>query len=331
MKLLLSPHNDDEALFASYICLREQPHVVVALNGGRKRNYPVPEERVAESAAAMDVLGCDFDHLWVPCDPADWESVERRLLMLLDGDEPERVWAPLPEPNGHRHHNRLAGVAIKLWPDRVSFYSTYRVINDWPIRSTHGYPVATEADWPQLKRQALDCYATQIASDGTRMHFEQPQDEYEMRSLRLNLGGGINPIDGMVNLDKSTGWMFEDGLEAIPDRSVEAITISHVLMYVPMERWRYVFDELARVLQPGGTVRITEDAIGCPGSSRPVLRPHAAVETTPELVLHHLAVAGIDAAVVEPDETQFADRSLIQRNYGDPPDVFHVEASKGAP
>jgi LmbE family N-acetylglucosaminyl deacetylase len=330
VKLLLSPHNDDEALFASYICLREHPKVIAALNGGRKRHYATPETRVAESAAAMEILGCEFEHLWVPCDPADWEAVERRLLLALDGETPEHVWAPLPEPNGHRQHNRLAHIALRLWPDRVSFYSTYHVIDGWPIRSVHGHPVDVDAGWPELKRQALDCYRSQIESAGTAMHFERPLDEYELHTLRLNLGGGINPLAGYINLDKSDGWIFEDGLEAYSDGSVEAITISHVLMYVPLEHWPSVFAELARVLKPCGTIRITEDAIGCPDSNRPVIRPRAAVATTPALILAHLEAAGLHGNLVDPNETSFADDSLIQQNYGQPPDVFHAEAVKGA-
>lgn len=329
MKLLLSPHNDDEALFASYICLREHPKVFVALNGGRKRHYATPEARVTESAAAMEILGCEFEHLWVPCDPADWESVERRLLLALGDDEPEHVWAPLPEPNGHRHHNRLAHLALRLWPDRVSFYATYHVIDDWPIRSVHGHLIEPQTGWDESKQAALACYRSQIESAGTAMHFERPLDEYEVHTLRLNLGGGINAIPGYVNLDKTDGWQFEDGLEAYPDGSIEAITISHVLMYVAFPLWPTVFAELGRVLKPGGTMRITEDSIGGPGSNRPVIRPRAAVATSPALVLAHLEAAGLHGHIVEPDETGFTDTSLIQQNYGQPPDVFHAEATKG--
>lgn len=324
MKLLLSPHNDDEALFAAYTCLRERPKVIVCLNGGRKRHYPLPEARAAESAAAMEILGCEFEHLYFLCDPAEWDRVEARLV---DEPEPEHVWAPLPEPNGHRHHNQLAAIALRLWPGKVSFYSTYRVVDE-PIKSTHGSRIAEQPGWPELKRAALDCYATQIERDGTRMHFEQPLDEYGADTLRLNLAGGINPIDGYVNLDKSTGWMFEDGLDPYPDGSVEAITISHALMYVPLTQWPFVFSELARVLQPGGTIRITEDAIAGPGSSRPVIRPRAAVATTPELLVEHLTAAALDPGLRAADETGFSDTSLIQQNYGLPPDVFHVEAVK---
>lgn len=320
--LLLSPHNDDEALFASYACLRHRPKVITVLDGGYRKHFPDPEERVAESAAAMEILGCEYEHLGFPVDIDEWEPVAERLA----GEDPERVWAPFPEPDGHRHHNQLGWLAVDLWPGRVSFYATYTVDETgYPHKTVVGDPVEVEEGWPELKRAALDCYRSQIELPGTAMHFDRPLDEYVVSGLRLNLGGGINPIAGFVNLDKSTGWMFEDGLP-YPDGSVEAITESHALMYVPVEHWPTVFSEFARVLVPGGTIRLTHDNIGGPGSSRPVIRPRAAVATTPDLVLWHLSRAGIPGRLVDQDRTGFADRSLIQQNYGRAPDVFHVEA-----
>ncbi len=85
--------------------------------------------------------------------------------------------------------------------------------------------------------------------------------------MKLNLGSGAHPLEGFVNLDKQNGWTFEQGLW-YSDRSVEAITISHALMYVPLAEWPRVFTELARVLVPGGIVRITEDATNDPESER---------------------------------------------------------------
>lgn len=328
MKLLLSPHNDDEALFASYIALREKPKVIVALDGGPGHKHRVdPEVRVAESAAAMKTLGCDFEHYGFPVTIDDWEPVGD---MLSDEPYVEHVWAPVPEPGGHRHHNRLAAVALQVFgPERVSFYSTYRIEESgWPVRTDHGHPIDEQDGWASLKHAALSCYVSQIESAGTRMHFERPLNEYEMPELRLNLAGGLNPIEGYANLDKTTGWQFENGLGCYPADSVKAITISHALMYVAPDDWPYVFHELARVLRPDGTVRITEDAIGCPGSGRPSIRPGAKLATTPQVVLDHLAWAGIEAAIVDENETAFHDLSLIQQNYGHPPDVFHVEGAK---
>jgi glycosyltransferase involved in cell wall biosynthesis len=68
--------------------------------------------------------------------------------------------------------------------------------------------------------------------------------------LRLNLGCGRFPIPGMVNLDKRTGWRFEDGLD-FADHSVAGITISHSLYLLPEERWFAAFSEFARVLEDG--------------------------------------------------------------------------------
>lgn len=324
--LLLSPHNDDEALFASYICLRHRPRVLVALSGATptRRWMVEPEVRAAESAAAMDVLGCDFEHLGYPVDIDDWTPVRERLA----AEEPDHVWAPLPELGGHRHHNRLSEIAVQLWPGRVSFYSTYHIVDGWPERSVVGDPVAVDDGWDDLKRRALACYPSQSEAKGTAMHFERPLDEYVVSGLRLNLGGGLNPIPGYLNLDKSNGWKFEDGLFEYPDGSVEVVTESHALMYVDERYWPLVFGEIARVLQPGGLARFTQDAIGAPGSRRPVIRPRAKVATSAERVLRHLAAVGLDGRVVEPDETSFADRTPIQQNYGSPPDVFHVEAVK---
>jgi LmbE family N-acetylglucosaminyl deacetylase len=330
VNLLLAPHNDDEALFAAYTLLRECPLVLTCLDGRRKKDFPLPADRVAESMAAMEILGCEYDHLWVPLAYEDWQaSVERRLqLRNLD---PDVVWAPFPEPGGHEHHNQIAELATRMWPGSVRFYSTYtqdaeRVVH----RSTEGVKVPVEPGWEDLKLRALACYRTQSERDGTAMHFDAPLVEYEVPTLRLNLGGEINRLPGYVNMDVSYGWKFEDGLGMWGDASVEAISVSHVLMYVRPEHWPLVFEEIARVLQPGGILRITEDAIGAPGSTRPVIRPRAHVATCADIVLKHMQNAGLAAGQVAQDTTLFADETLIQRNYGAEPDVFHAEGVKVA-
>ena len=155
--------------------------------------------------------------------------------------------------------------------------------------------------------------------------------------LRLNLGCGNpseaswHPIDGMVNLDKSLGWSFEDGLGEFVDHSVYGITISHSLMYVALEHWPKVFSEFTRVLAPGGVIRITEDVTDDRRSSRfggwKGSDP-AVTLTSAALVKEHLERAGLVAREVSRDETQFSDRSLCQAQHGDPPHVFFVEGLK---
>lgn len=326
-QLLLSPHNDDETLFAAYVCLRHRPRVLTVIDGARKRHAALPALRAAESAAAMRTIGCEYEHLGFPLEETDWDAISARLA---EEPAPDRVWAPWPEENGHRHHNRLGELAFQLWPGKVSFYTTYVIDPDsgYPTRTVTGAPVDIDEGWDDVKRRALDHYQSQIQQDGTRMHFERSLDEYVVPALRLNLGGGINPLPGFVNLDKTAGWRFETGLIGYPDASVEAITESHALMYVELEHWPFVFSEINRVLVPGGTVRMTHDAIGAPGSTRTIRRPGAALATTLELLLAHLAGAGFSARIVAPNETGYRDETLIQQNYGSPPDVFHVEAVK---
>lgn len=146
--------------------------------------------------------------------------------------------------------------------------------------------------------------------------------------MKLNLGAGPHLLVGFVNLDLADGWRFEDGLGDYPDGSVEAITVSHALMYVPLASWPLVFAEFARVLEPGGVVRITEDATDDPLSPRYGGFPDAVTLTTRGLVRGYLELCGLTVEDVRSDWSHFRDDTLIQRWHGDPPKVFHVEGIK---
>ena len=145
---------------------------------------------------------------------------------------------------------------------------------------------------------------------------------------RLNLGCGPHLIDGFDNLNPPE-WRFEDGLGDYADGSVEGITCSHTWMMVPLEAWPAAFAEIARVLEPGGIVRFTEDATDDPESERFVGWHDAVTLTSRKLIGKHLRAArltvvrGIDA-----DTTAFTDRTLIQTHHGPEPKVFHVEGRK---
>lgn len=152
--------------------------------------------------------------------------------------------------------------------------------------------------------------------------------------LKLNLAAGARPLDGFHNLDKADGWLFEDRLP-YPDGSVDAVTESHGLMYVLVEDWPHVFAECARVLRPGGVLRITEDWTDNPGSQRfggrrPMRSAYVCpCPATPALVTSHMAGAGlVRARQVEPESTRWHDKSLIQQWHGSPPHVFHAEGTK---
>lgn len=142
--------------------------------------------------------------------------------------------------------------------------------------------------------------------------------------MKLNLGAGAHLLDGFENLDRP--WRMEDGLP-YPDGSVEAITISCALMYVPIGAWPAVFAEFARVLEPGGFLRITEEDNENPKSRRFGGR-RSDTRVWPQRVIDHAEAAGLTAAKVTPRRTAFRDKSLIQEHHGKPPTVFHVEAVK---
>lgn len=152
--------------------------------------------------------------------------------------------------------------------------------------------------------------------------------------LRLNLGCGTpdtdswHPLPGFVNLDRSLGWRFEDGLGDFVDGSVAGITTSHALMYVALADWPQAFAEFARVLRPGGVLRITGDDTSDPRSARyggwRGSEP-AVTLTDPRMVRRYLENAGFTAHDVTAHATRFQDRSLCQAHHGQPPDVFFIE------
>lgn len=157
--------------------------------------------------------------------------------------------------------------------------------------------------------------------------------------LRLNLGCGRpgarswHPIKGFVNLDKSLGWTFEDGLGDFADHTVAGLSISHALMYVAEEHWPFVFGEFARVLVDGGVVRITEDDAISPESSRcggwKGSEPAVSLTSATKIRVA-LERAGLSSQELTAETTLYADGSLKQAQHGFPPDVFFVEGVRPA-
>lgn len=171
MKLLLAPHFDDESLFAAFICLRERPFVVFCFDGApRHGSFSV---RVGEAREAMRVLGCRWTALRATHDTlAD---------ALADLDPVEHVWAPWPEPGGNSEHNLVGDVAAGLWPDRISYYTTYTDEG----RTMIGDRVEPEQGWADRKRAALACYRSQHALPGMRPHFDRGLDEYTIDQAKV--------------------------------------------------------------------------------------------------------------------------------------------------
>ena len=79
--------------------------------------------------------------------------------------------------------------------------------------------------------------------------------------LRIDIGGGLAPVPGHVNLDRVHGEgdfkrQIQEGIP-VADGTVESVRCSHLMEHIPSGYDRIgVFNEVWRVLQPGGTFEI---------------------------------------------------------------------------
>lgn len=144
---------------------------------------------------------------------------------------------------------------------------------------------------------------------------------------KLNLGAGVNQLDGFENLDITDGWTFEAGPYPAYG-TIDAITVSHAIMYVSADRLPWVMYELYKCLKFYGTIRITEDDTEHPLSPRRDGYEGYVTKTGPKMMRQLLEQAGFEVHDVKPDETTYVDDSLIQAFHGTPPKVFHIEATK---
>ena len=167
--LFLSPHHDDETLFAAFTLLRLKPHVIFCTTPKAQERYGITaDQRFPEARRAMDVLGIENYRTWPYHDDRDATDA-----MILDlscwADTYAFVWAPMYETDGHAGHNQVSIAATSAFgADRVRFYATYR---RGSARSRTDTEVTPEPDWPALKFRAMACYESQINLDNTRPWF----------------------------------------------------------------------------------------------------------------------------------------------------------------
>jgi LmbE family N-acetylglucosaminyl deacetylase len=181
--VLLAPHNDDEVLFATFLALRYQPHVIVCFKSermgepGYPGNMPVSaEEREAETAAAMDLLGLDWTQWPIGDRRPDGQALHQQFAKLYES-KPELVIAPAFEEDGHSQHNMIATLAESYFRDSVPI-AAYLSYTSGDKRSTVGIEVQYEPEWVELKLRALACYRSQILHPATGHHFLGGLREY---------------------------------------------------------------------------------------------------------------------------------------------------------
>jgi len=172
VKLFLSPHNDDAALFGSFTILRERPAVVTVFDSyiqEARGTGVTARQRRQEDLAAMQILGAPMQFLGISDRAPDAAELRRRLAEF---GQPEMVWAPQPEPNGHGHHNLVGEVAGGVFQN-VTYYMTYTTAG-----KSIGHRVAHPPKWAILKLCALACYGSQIGQANQVEHFLREQHEY---------------------------------------------------------------------------------------------------------------------------------------------------------
>ena len=268
MNYLLSPHDDDAALFAAFTCLRERPTVVVAADSyvqpARGEVGCSAAERAEETARASAVLGCPVLRIGLRDDDLTVGQVKQALYHLPDV---ETIYAPALE-GGHPQHDLVALAAVDVFgPAALRCYSTYARLSQYSAADL--FPVGTtEIEWTRpeydLKQRALACYTSQQRVN--LMHFQAVEGRSEWLSgfARLHLGCGERLWPGWDNVDRhppaeTAGSAFVQcdlAAEPLPmeDASVDYVFSEDLLEHLPPDRRVFVMDEIHRVLVPGGVM-----------------------------------------------------------------------------
>lgn len=171
MNILYSPHDDDAHLFASFICLRERPVIVVVTDSWIQPNRGEvgcsAEERAAETIAAGKITGNWVERMGIPDSEFDEPSLYERFqtfeLVMAPGDV---VYAPAIQ-GGNSIHDAVGRAALAVFGDRVRQYTTYTKTELHTTGDIEIVPTPEELD---LKAQALACYVSQLRIN--RPHFD---------------------------------------------------------------------------------------------------------------------------------------------------------------
>lgn len=179
-KILLSPHDDDVALFCCWTALIERPQVVVVFDSyvqaDRGLNITA-QQRARETENACKVMGLDppmrlgFRDNDATVTTGDIAS--RIKSELGDGiDDVERWMVPAWEEKGHHQHNLVAQLGGQVR------YLTYTTEG----KSTQGKLVLPpNGEAIAIKLRAMACYPSQMTLDprcGCWPHFLRSQEEY---------------------------------------------------------------------------------------------------------------------------------------------------------
>jgi LmbE family N-acetylglucosaminyl deacetylase len=179
MNLLLSPHSDDECLFAAYTIMREKPLVVVVTDSDLQLEHGITAaDRWEESIRGCHVLGVSVEFLGLQDRSlTDGAARLRERLGPYASRDWKRVYAPAIQ-GGHPDHDALGKVASSMFP-RVSHYATYA---DGEFFTPDGKEVEPTLEEIDLKNKALDCYPSQVGLPANKQHFDAVRGKPEYLS-----------------------------------------------------------------------------------------------------------------------------------------------------
>ena len=177
MKLLLSPHNDDECLFAAYTLMREKPLVIVVTDSDAHLAERVTaHERREESRRACELLGVPVVFLGLKDGTLEHQKAELKRRLEPFASQPwTHIYAPAIQ-GGHKDHDAL-GEVVSLIFSPVSYYATYAAGECFTPAGIEITPTQEEI---ARKNRALDCYPSQIrlARDKSRFESVRGRSEY---------------------------------------------------------------------------------------------------------------------------------------------------------
>lgn len=188
MNIFLAPHNDDETLFGSFLCVAAKPLVIVVLRSHVQERVGITyQQRERETAAACEVLGCEYEQWDFPDVRPSWHLIESKMRDLHRRFNVEAVYAPAYDFDGNRwheedsptfglfHHDKIGKLAERVFGDRVTQYQTY---SRYHGRVEEGTKLEPTPEMVVAKLTALSRYQTQIAEPSTRPHFLGSLDEW---------------------------------------------------------------------------------------------------------------------------------------------------------
>lgn len=168
MKLLISPHNDDETLFAAFTMIREKPLVLLMTDSyiQAERGDPITwDQRRDETVEACGILGCNVVFAGIPDTRLTEEKIRdilKRYVGFMDD-----VYAPAIQ-GGNPQHDLIGKVAKEVFPHVIQ-YTTYTKTELHTTGSVEIVPTPQELEF---KNKALDCYVSQLNLGSTRPHFD---------------------------------------------------------------------------------------------------------------------------------------------------------------